>query len=120
MQTIKFSDSLTLEVTSADNQLTVFLDADVPGGALVYKAYDHYASGFAPSFTEGDKQLPFTQNDVKDIIELFNINRAKHVRYLLSTWAFIATLSLYIGGIIINMLDSYLIKNCNIWIVLFF
>ncbi|MDW3190995.1 MAG: hypothetical protein R8G66_01485 [Cytophagales bacterium] len=52
MQTIKFSDALTLEVTSADNQLTVFLDADVPGGALVYKAYDHYASGFAPSFTD--------------------------------------------------------------------
>ncbi len=52
MQTIKFSNALKLEVTSADNQLTVFLDADVPGGALVYKAYDHYASGFAPSFTD--------------------------------------------------------------------
>ncbi|WP_046758492.1 hypothetical protein [Kordia jejudonensis] len=47
METINYSKSIVLKVTTVDNELTVSLNQDVPGGSKFAEIYNRSVSGFA-------------------------------------------------------------------------
>ncbi len=47
METVEYSNSIVLKVTAVDNQLTAYLNPDIPNGQKMAEVYRRYVSGFS-------------------------------------------------------------------------